>query len=1070
MYAIRRNFLLLKRRSVLSKYEPDLDTTQNIHELGVPKSMRSTRAGSRKIRSIPTIITSQRRDNIHYQYGPNYSNLVMVANHDLHPCSNTIPVITTVRDTVVKKTHFKPTANTTIHRVPLTPRWTNLKCVLWNSRSLNNKTPSLCDFIISEGIDILSVTESWLRGDFHDQYVLGELSTVMRGYTFYHQPRKSRGGGVGVLVKSNLQVKKNSTQVFKSFEYIDLSIRSGPRLINLVTIYRPPPSAKNKNTHSGFTQEFSTLLETLSVAPGSLLLNGDFNYHMDSLASPEVARFADVIDSANLVQHVKSPTHQKGHILDLVISRQSEDIVSSVSISRDLPSDHYAVVYNLNLTRPGPMKHESASRNYRNIDMDKLKQDITLSDLNVQITSDPSCLATNYDSTIKAIIDDHAPVQSKSVTLRPRIPWFSNDLLLAKKEKRRLERKWLSSKLLVDYEIYRDQCKSYQSLLQSAKSEYHRNRITESDDKKLFSIVSEMAGKNTTTSLPVHTSKVDLANNFSDFFTSKVDKLKKVLACHTEVTANRLEDEEPCTKSFLRFQPVSAVDVVKFIQASPTKGCPLDPAPTWLLKECVLLLAPAITRIVNSSFVSSHFPSTLKKALVTPLIKKPSLDADVYANYRPVSNLSFLSKLLERVAVHQLQEYLSQNNLLPVTQSAYRKHHSTETALLRVQNDILRAVDKHQEVFLVLLDLSAAFDTLDHEILLNRLEKRFGIKENALAWFSSYLEDRFQSVTIGGITSKESKLTWGVPQGSVMGPVLFSTYTAPLEEIITAHGVSCMIYADDTQLYLTMKPHDRQDTKSLLELCIRDVKTWMTTNQLKLNDDKTEIVHFSSKYLPRPPIMNIQVGDSKITPSDIAKNIGVIFDKVMSMSDHISKVTKAASVAIWWIGKISHLLDQTSRERLVHAFVSSQLDYCNSLLYGLSNTEIMKLQRIQNTAARLVTKTSKYDSISLILSNLHWLPVSKRIEYKILLLTYKSLNNAGPKYLSDLLEVNQPCRASRSSSRGDLVVPRTSSKNYGDRAYSVCAPKLWNTLPADIRQSGTPTIFKNKLKTFLFSS
>ena len=1050
------------------KLPPDI--YQRVKQLGILKPVhRGKCKRDYQPHNIPVII----RDRISSSMQRTIAEVKSTPSCLRHiECFDTIPVITTSRDSrKIPTQRGRPTvtANTAVHKVTLTPRWAKVKCAVWNSRSLNNKTTSLCDFVIDENIDILSLTETWLSGDFHDQFVLGELSTVMKGYTFYHQPRKSRGGGVGVLVRSNLHVKKNTTTTFKSFEYMDLTIRSGPRLINLITIYRPPPSAKNKNTATSFINEFSTLLETLAVSSGHLLVNGDFNYHLDSPTSPEVVRFVDLLDSANLVQHVIEPTHHKGHILDLVISRQSENIISPVSVNHDLPSDHYAVLYEVELAGPGLIKQQTTSRNYKNIDMEKFKNDIILSNINVQTTSDPATLVENYDDIIRTVIDKHAPVQTKSITLRPRTPWFNNDLLLAKKSKRRLERKWLSSKLVVDYQIYRNHCKNYNHLLNTAKADYHRSLISESDDKKLFRIVNEMSGNNKSqTCLPDHSSKADLANNFAEFFVSKVAKLKAVLITQHAEQPSRVM-EEVCATTFPNFTTVSELDVLKSIKASPTKGCPLDPLPTWLLKDCLPLLAPAITRIVNSCFASGCFPAGLKKALVTPLIKKPSLDADVLSNYRPVSNLSFLSKLLERIAVQQLQEYLCAYSLLPKSQSAYRKHHSTETALLRVQNDILRAVDRHEEAILVLLDLSAAFDTLDHVVLLKRLNQRFGIQDKALSWFKSYLEDRFQSVVIGSNTSTESKLNWGVPQGSVMGPVLFSMYTAQLEDVVKANGVDCMIYADDTQLYVTMKPDNRQDAKALLENCIRDVKTWMKTNHLKLNDDKTEVVHFSSRYLPRPPTVNILVGDSEISPSGSARNIGVMFDKHMTMSEHIQKVARAASSAIWKIGKICHLLDQGSRERLVHAFVSSRLDYCNSLLYGVPDTELMKLQRIQNTAARLVTKSKKNDSISSILNDLHWLPVRKRIEFKIQLLTYKSLNNAGPEYLSDLLEEYEPPRTLRSTGRGDLDIPKKiSTKTYGQRAYSVSAPTLWNKLSPQMRQLESIDTFKNQLKTSLY--
>ena len=254
---------------------------------------------------------------------------------------------------------------------------------------------------------------------------------------------------------------------------------------------------------------------------------------------------------------------------------------------------------------------------------------------------------------------------------------------------------------------------------------------------------------------------------------------------------------------------MSEDEVRKLIMQSPEKSCSMDPIPTPLLKKCADSLVPVITRIINLSLTSGEIPQCLKVAKVTPLLKKKSLDKDVYKNYRPVSLLCFLSKLFERCVMAQLQEYLSTHNLYSRTQSAYRPGHSTETALLKVQNDVLQAIDNHQEAVLVLLDLSAAFDTIDHQVLLQRLQLRYGISGTVLKWFSSYLKDRSQAVTIENCDSEHHKIIWGVPQGSVCGAPLFTLYTAPIGDLISCHKLQHIEYADDTQVYAIFKPHER---------------------------------------------------------------------------------------------------------------------------------------------------------------------------------------------------------------------------------------------------------------------
>ena len=217
-----------------------------------------------------------------------------------------------------------------------------------------------------------------------------------------------------------------------------------------------------------------------------------------------------------------------------------------------------------------------------------------------------------------------------------------------------------------------------------------------------------------------------------------------------------------------------------------------------------------MTNIINSSLRSSQVPKSMKSAIVTPLLKKSTLVPDILKNYRPVSNLSYISKLLERVVAGRLTDYMTENNLHKHLQSAYKPGHSTETALVKVQNDILTSIDQHGVVILVMLDLSAAFNTIDHDILFSRMENTLGITGQALAWFKSYLSGRTLRIKIDKSFSELQDILWSVPQGSVLGPLLFLVYLLPLGKLIRKHGLELHIYSDDTQLYLAIKPITQQ--------------------------------------------------------------------------------------------------------------------------------------------------------------------------------------------------------------------------------------------------------------------
>ncbi|CAM4278654.1 unnamed protein product [Leuciscus chuanchicus] len=426
---------------------------------------------------------------------------------------------------------------------------------------------------------------------------------------------------------------------------------------------------------------------------------------------------------------------------------------------------------------------------------------------------------------------------------------------------------------------------------------------------------------------------------------------------------------------------------------------------------------------------------------------------------------AFIAKTLERAVFNQLTSFLSLNNQLDVNQSGFKKGHSTETALLSVTEALRIAKAASKSSVLILLDLSAAFDTVNHQILLSTLSS-LGITGTSLHWFESYLTGRSFKVAWRGEVSRAHQLTTGVPQGSVLGPLLFSIYTTSLGHIIQAHGFSYHCYADDTQLFLSFQPDD-PTVAARVSSCLADISTWMKEHHLQLNLAKTELL-----VLPANPSLQhdftIQLESSLITPSRSVRNLGVTFDDQLTFTDHISKTARSCRFALHNIRKIRPFLTEHATQLIVQALVISRLDYCNALLAGLPACATKPLQMIQNAAARLVFNEPKRAHVTPLFISLHWLPLAARIKFKALTLAYRTITGSAPSYFHSLLRVYIPTRHLRSVNERRLVVPSQKATKSLSRTFSFTVPCWWNALSTLIRNAESLTTFKKQLKTNLF--
>ena len=410
------------------------------------------------------------------------------------------------------------------------------------------------------------------------------------------------------------------------------------------------------------------------------------------------------------------------------------------------------------------------------------------------------------------------------------VPWYSNEINDAKRSRRKAERKWRKTRLPVDFADFKRKRNKVTNFMNKTREEFYSKFIEDNgtDQRKLFCAAKKLLGASDVLNFPVHLDKTVLANDVRNFFVRKVEHIGQDTdsSCLSSADRNLVPPDgeaSDITDEVLRScGNLSERNVCELIRASAKKSCLLDPFPTNVVCDSLNVLLPVITNMVNASLFTGHFPDNWKEAIINPLFKKGAIDF-AYKNLRPVNNLQFVSKITERAVFDQLYAHIMKNELFPELQSTYRKPNSTETALVKIVNDMNR---QHASL-IVLLDLSAAFDTVGHTILLRRLETSFGVTRDALKWIASYLSARSQRVMINGVLSDRFDLSFEVPQGSCLGQLLFSAYASKLFQVIKNHLHNTHAYADDTQLYLSFKSDSSMgetEARGAMERCIRAVR------------------------------------------------------------------------------------------------------------------------------------------------------------------------------------------------------------------------------------------------------
>ena len=942
-----------------------------------------------------------------------------------------------------------------------------MNCLLWNPQSLQNKILDFIQILEDNDIDISFISETWMTS----QNNLTSALLKESGYTMYHYCRPNKqGGGVAIIAKSTFTPKNGKTMTYTTFEVFiqSLKVCNNSRPVTLVIIYR-----LGKESKSDFINEFYSFMEFLITNFTNFTICGDFNVHVNKPNEYFVSDFNDILNTFSLKQSVHEPTHICGNTLDLIIHDPTVLDISDIYIEKPDRSDHSLIFFKMNCNLESNHKRQISFRNVKNVDIDSFRSDIEtnldvyLSNCNVENFSESVSL---FNQVFGEIVNLHAPLITKSVEVNKKPGWIDQEFRSARSERRKLYKIWKRTKSIADRKKLELSKNEVNNMSVSKRKLYFSKCILESSNSQrdLFNICSSLLDVQKCKSLPDCEDSAKLSNVFNQYFVRKISNIRHELSSVNvnHINVNKLSYGIPtCAQSTLSgFGPVSADELRKNILSRKIKTSAGDVIPAQLLRNCLDEILPALVKLVNISLSTGSIQG-LKDAVINPLLKKHGLDPETLANYRPIANILYLSKLIEVEVSIQVNNHMKINELHIPQQSAYKSSHSCETLLLKLTDDILKTMDLKKCTILLLLDNSAAFDTVDHDRLLSILFNEIGLRGVALRWFDSYLRHRRQAVNIKGQISDFLDTPYGVPQGSVLGPTLFNIYVRNFIHILNEAGFSAHGYADDHQVSKIFRIEFQYEAiRYSVPRCLDIVAHWMKASFLKLNSSKSQVIIFApSNLADQIYIDEIKLRDGcRIPVSTMVTNLGVKFDTQLSFSPHINAICSQSYKLLRNLASVRKFLSSDELRLLVQSIIVSRIDNCNSLLYGVLVQNINKLQKLQNACARVIFGRKKRDHVSPLLRELHWLPIRQRIIFKILLFVFKFYQNSAPIYIMELLH---------KSERDEFIlnVPRTNT-HYGDRAFSNCAPRLWNALPLQIRASNTMSYFRSHLKHHLFAN
>lgn len=666
--------------------------------------------------------------------------------------------------------------------------------------------------------------------------------------------------------------------------------------------------------------------------------------------------------------------------------------------------------------------------------------------------SNPEEAWNSFKDLFKSVADNHAPIMTRRVRGKS-LPWITPDIKRLMKQRDYHHKKAVKTNDESSWSKYKKLRNAATTKLRKEKSNYYSAQLTgKQDSKQMWKTLNDILPKKSKSTFTRYFNLT--AMKFNQFFT----QIAGTLCRHF---GNALLPNIPTPRVIQDFvlQNVSTSFVCQeLLKLKQTKGTGLDGIPARMLKDAANIIAKPLAYIINLTISTGEIPMEWKEAKVTPVFKSGKRSEE--NNYRPISVLPLISKIMERSIQVQLVAFLTENNVLSTYQSGFRKKHSTETAVIYLVDHILEHMDKQEITGAVFIDLKKAFDLVDHECLLYKLE-HYGIRGQSLDWFRNYLTNRTQKVNYANELSSSLILDFGVPQGSVLGPLLFVLHINDLPKCLLNCSIS--MYADDTIIYCSGP--DTNEIMRILQDDLNRVAQWMVNNRLVLNQSKTKVILFGTKQ----KLENVSGFTIKLHGHDIERvrkfsYLGVMLDEQISWKEHTEVVCNKVAKRLGLLSRIRSCLTLEASKCVYNSLVLPVFDYTDAVWCELSAGCCQNLQRLQNRAARIILQR---DSSKNTFISLNWVDLATRRSIHKCILVFKCLNDLVPVYLGDYFVRNHNIHTYNTRRKTDLHLPKP-KLSLGKRTFRYSGSFLYNTLPSKIKNATSLSNFKHLIQKHCF--